>query len=192
MRYNKFLVAAFILISITLSAQDMRDNSFFSLFSDQKGVRLGDAITINVVESSQASNNAETSAGRSSSIGFEGSGTLDGTALPSGNLGIGSTNDFMGSGGTKTSGMVRTKIAAVVDSVLANGDVRINGSRKIVINGEEQIIRIKGFVRVSDIQADNTVMSYQISSAEIVFEGNGMIDSNQKPGLLTKLFHWLF
>ena len=77
-------------------------------------------------------------------------------------------------------------------SVLANGNMRITGNRKISINGEEQTILIHGIVRASDITADNTVLSYNISDAEIVIEGSGLIDNAQKPGWLTKLFHWLF
>lgn len=192
MKTYKMIFWIVLLAALTFNAQDMRNNSYFSLFSDQKAVQIGDAITIDVVESSQASNNAETNAGRASNIGFSGSGTLDGSALPSADLGVTSNNDFRGSGGTKTSGMVRTKIAAIIDSVLDNGNLRIKGSRKIVINGEEQTVHISGFVRATDITADNTVMSFQISEAEIVFEGSGMIESSQKPGLLTKLFHWLF
>ena len=60
------------------------------------------------------------------------------------------------------------------------------------LNGEEQTIFIKGVVRSSDIQADNSVYSYNISEAEIVFEGSGMIDNAQHPGWLTKFFHWIF
>lgn len=176
----------------TISAQDMRENAFKSLFSDQKANRVGDAITILVAESSEASNNAETSAGRSSDIGFSGSGSLDQTALPNANLDIGSNNDFGGSGSTKSSGMVRTRISATIDSVLANGNLFISGRRKISINGEEQLLWITGVVRVSDIASDNTVYSYNISDAEIILEGNGMIDRMQSPGWLTKLFHWLF
>ncbi|MBN1302501.1 MAG: flagellar basal body L-ring protein FlgH, partial [Melioribacteraceae bacterium] len=163
-----------------------------SLFSDQKANRIGDAITIIVVEESQATNNAQTNAGRSSDINFSGSGTVDATALPNANLGLESGNEFKGSGGTKTTGMVRTKISATIDSVLANGNMRVIGSRKISINGEEQTISIRGIVRSADISAENTVLSYNISDAEITFEGSGIIDDAQQPGWLTKLFHWLF
>jgi len=68
----------------------------------------------------------------------------------------------------------------------------IKGSRKIVINGEEQLVSIRGVVRYSDISSDNSVLSYNISDAEISFEGSGIIDDSQKPGWLTKFFHWIF
>ncbi|MBX2975324.1 MAG: flagellar basal body L-ring protein FlgH [Ignavibacteriaceae bacterium] len=180
------------IISLSIYAQDMRVNSGRSLFSDQKAAFIGDAITILVVESSLASNNAETSTERSSDIGFNMAGGIGKNQLPNADFGLGSGNRFNGSGSTKTSGVIKTKISATIDSVLANGNLFIKGSKKIVINGEEQLIKIRGIVRTSDIMADNSVLSYNISESEILFEGKGMIEKSQSPGWLTKLFHWLF
>lgn len=188
----KRLIIILLFVAALLNAQDMRQNSLYSLFSDNKANRKGDAVTIIVLESSQASNNAETSTGRNSTIGASLSGGLDKTSLPKTDLNLGTDNSFTGSGSTKTTGLVKTKISAMVDSVLANGNLVIRGSRKIVINGEEQVINIRGIVRPSDISPDNSVYSYNISDAEITFEGSGMIDNSQKPGLITRLFHWLF
>ena len=137
-------------------SQDMRQNAFSSLFSDFKANRVGDAVTIIVIESSQAINQAETQAGRSSDIGFGASGSMDGDPMiPSVDLGINSNNDFKGSGSTKSSGSVKTKISATIDSVYTNGNLKISGSRKITINGEEQLVKISGVVRSIDIQSDN-------------------------------------
>lgn len=189
---KKLFIAVLVIMISSLSAQDFRTNASRSMFSDYKAARIGDAITIIVVESSEASNQAQTSAGRSSDIGLTAGGTVNGSDLPGVDFGLGSNNDFKGGGSTKSAGMVKTKISAMIDSVLSNGLLRISGSRKIVVNGEEQIIRIKGIVRNSDINSNNMVFSYNISDAEIIFEGNGMIDSSTEPGWITKLFHWLF
>ena len=92
----------------------------------------------------------------------------------------------------QSQGSVRASISARVDSLLPNGNMWINGSRLISINGEDQIIRISGIIRPSDVQSDNSVYSSSISDAKIIFEGNGMIDRSQSPGWLTRIFHWLF
>lgn len=188
----KKIILLIIALPLLNIAQNMSQNGFRSIFSDYKAVSLGDAITIIVVESSQASNGAEKSTGRQSDLGFGFSGGMDDTALPSIDVSADSRNDFKGSGTSKSSGMVRTKLSALIDSVLSNGLVRIKGSRKIVVNDEEQMITIKGLVRTSDIQSDNTVYSYNISEAEIIFQSDGEIRNVQDPGWLTKLFHWLF
>ena len=83
-------------------------------------------------------------------------------------------------------------ISAHVDSLLPNGNMFISGSRLISINGEDQVIKISGVIRPTDVQSDNSVYSSSISEARIVFEGSGMIDRSQGPGWFTKLFHWLF
>lgn len=179
-------------LSVLSFAQDMRQNSFNSLFSDQKANKVGDAVTIVVIESAQASNNAATSTSRSSNLGLNASGQVGKNPLPGANIGIGTDNDFEGSGSTRTSGMIRTKISATIDSVLQNGNLVIRGSRKISINGEEQLVFIKGIIRTADIKADNSILSHNISEAEISLEGNGMINDAQSPGWLTKFFHWIF
>ena len=188
----KNILISILVFPLLINAQNMSQNGFRSLFSDYKAVNLGDAITIIVVESSQASNAAQKSTGRESDIGFGFSGGVDETELPNVDLDLGSRNEFEGSGSAKTAGMVRTKLSALIDSVLSNGLVRIKGSRKIVVNDEEQMITIKGLVRTSDISSDNTVLSYNISEAEIIFQSDGQIKSAQEPGWVTKLFHWLF
>lgn len=180
------------LASIT-EAQDLRENASRSLFSDYKASMLGDAVTVIVVEESEASNQAQKTAGRTSDIGFSASGTQGSSELlPSTSLSVGASNDFEGGGSSESSGTINTKISALIDSVLSNGLVRIKGSRKISINGEEQNITIRGIVRTADMNSDNTVYSYNISEAEIIFEGSGMINDKTKPGFITKIFHWLF
>lgn len=189
-------VCALTILSTVLSGivlgQDMRENVGRSLFSDQKANRQGDAVTILVVEVSSASNDAKTSASRESNLSVSGSmktSSSPGTEF-SGGLGLG--NQFKGEGATASHGSVRARISARVDSVLTNGNLVVNGNRTITINGEEQIIKISGIVRPSDIQADNSVYSFNISDAVIVFEGSGIVSRAQGPGWFTKLLHWLF
>jgi flagellar L-ring protein precursor FlgH len=179
--------------TVPAEGQDLRDNSRRSLFSDQKASRIGETVTILVVETTVASNDASTSAARNDDINF-GATANTGSATGSTNVGVtvGSGSNFRGQGSTSTKGSVRAKITANVDSVLANGNLVINGSRRIVINQEEQTIKISGVVRPSDIQADNSVYSYNISDATILMEGNGLVEKVQGPGLITKFLHFLF
>ncbi len=173
-------------------SQDMRENAARSLFADQKATRVGDAITILVVETSTASNDATTSSSRESNISFNASGSTGSASAPQVGLGVGTGNTFKGSGATQTNGTIRAKLSAKIDSVFANGNLWVNGTRTITINGEEQTIRISGLVRPSDIASDNSVLSYNIADAHISFEGNGIVSRAQGPGWITKLLHWLF
>jgi flagellar L-ring protein precursor FlgH len=188
----KKAILILVLCTSAILSQEMRKNASYSLFSDQKAAKVGDAITIIVVESSVASNNAETRSGRETELSVNLSGNFKGKPIPSGDATMGNGNEFKGSGSTKTSGLLQTKISATIDSVLANGNLLISGSKKIVINDEEQLITIRGIVRTSDVRADNSVLSYNISNAEITFEGSGIVSGAQSPGLLTRFFRFLF
>jgi flagellar L-ring protein FlgH len=175
MKTTRAMAIVMIFVGAALQAQDMRQYVGRSLFSDNKAFRIGDAMTVIVVETSSASNDAATSSNRASDLSFAGSGTVAGKALPDASIGIGTGNKFTGSGSTSTSGSVRAKISARVDTVFSNGNLYINGSRTITINGEEQLIQISGVVRPSDVQPDNSVYSYNISDAKILFRGNGIV-----------------
>lgn len=186
------LLAGMAMLVQGAAAQDFRQNVNRSLFSDQKANRLGDAITILVVESASAVNDAKTSAGRKDDMSFgatlntgSGSGTDIGAT-------IGAGAQFKGEGATSSRGQIQAKISAQVDSVLANGNLVINGKRSITINGEEQQLRISGIVRPADIRADNSVFSYNIADAVISVQGDGVVSNVQGPGLLTKFLHLLF
>jgi len=174
-------------------AQDMRQNVMKSLFSDQKASHAGDAITIIVVETNSASNDASTTSTRASNFSLSGSGSTSSstTANPGVSLGLGTSAGFQGQGGTSSKGSVQAKLSARVDSVLPNGNLCISGNRVITVNGEKQTITISGIVRTSDIQPDNTLFSYNIADAQIVFEGDGIVSRAQGPGWITKLLHWL-
>ncbi|NBV84582.1 flagellar basal body L-ring protein FlgH, partial [bacterium] len=63
---------------------------------------------------------------------------------------------------------------------------------KVKVNQEMETIRISGIIRPSDISAANTIDSYQIAKAEVSVNGSGVIGSKQSPGVLTKMFNWLF
>jgi flagellar L-ring protein FlgH len=193
-RMSKFaFVMVFLLIPAEiLHSQDLRENLARSLFSDQKANHVGDAVTILIFESSSASNSAQSSTSRESALGLSGSAQTSATPSPNTALNLGTTNTFKGQGATQSNGSLQAKISAKVDSLLPNGNMYISGSRLITINGEDQLISIAGIIRLSDVQGDNSVYSYNISDARIVFQGNGMIDRAQSPGWFTKLFHWLF
>ena len=169
-------------------AQDMRENVMKSLFADQKAGHAGDAITIIVVETNSATNDASTNSSRESNFSL---GAQTGATSPGINVGLGTANGFKGQGGTSSKGTVQAKLSARVDSVQPNGNLYISGNRVITVNGEKQTITISGIVRPSDIQADNSLFSYNISDAQIAFEGDGIVSRAQGPGWITILLHWL-
>jgi len=181
-----------ILMSYSASYSQFIQNSSRSLFSDVRAFKPGDAITVLIIEDTQADNTANTTTGRSSSVnagldvgagsgsGFSGNGTLK------------SGSNHQGRGNTTRTETIRSRLSVKVMDVVDNGNLRIEGTRTTKVNGETQTIILKGIVRPVDIRTDNSIYSYSILDLSLFIEGNGTVSEIQDPGLLTKFLRILF
>jgi flagellar L-ring protein FlgH len=172
------------------------DAPLIAMFSDQKARNVGDIVTIRISESSAATNEASTETDRSSSLGagldsfFGAENRYTGTDPffnPFSRVAGGAESEFEGTGSTKRSGDLNAYITALVTQVLPNGNLVVSGSREVLINNENQVIRLTGVVRPRDIDADNQVLSTYVADARISYSGNGIVDDRQKPGWLTNI-----
>lgn len=172
------------------------DAPLAALFTDQKARQVGDIVTIRIVESSTATNKASTGTDRSSKM----SASLDAFFNaekrfpadqpffnPFSKVAGGLESEFEGAGTTKRSGDLTADITALVTQILPNGNMVVVGSREVLINNENQIIRLTGVVRPRDIDADNQVLSTYVADARISYSGTGIINDRQKPGWLSKI-----
>jgi flagellar L-ring protein precursor FlgH len=172
-------------------AQNMGRN--VSLFSDIKSDRVGKGITVMVMEYSQASNDARTEARKKSThkVGVnQGTGLM--SFLPQIGVNGEMQNDFKGDARTTKRGILKAKIAARIVGKNEAGDYIIEGKRVIEINNEKEVYVLSGAVRPEDIMANNTVYSYNIYDAHIVYKGKGEVSRAQKGGMLTRLLQWIF
>jgi len=163
-----------------------------SLFSDRKAVEVGDVVTILLMEYSSGSNEAATNTGIENMFDASAGGSGGADFLGSFGLKAGAKNDSKSNGGTSRQGSLRGKLSAKIVELLPNDHVKLEGQRKVVINGEEQATILAGVVRRTDIQSDNTVYSYLISDATISYKGVGIVDQAAKPGIITRFINWLF
>lgn len=186
------LTGAIVLSSQTAPAQIASRQTPQSLFTDRRAINVGDIVTILLMEYSQGSNESSTNTGVENM--FEGSSAATGVAdfIPSFGAKIGIANDSKGGGGTSRQGSLKGKLSARVVEILPNDNLRLEGQRKVIINGEEQTTILTGLVRRKDIAADNSIYSYLISDAAISYKGKGTIDTASKPGFLTRFINWLF
>ena len=178
------------------------NSAFGSLFISQKAHHIGDIVTIRIVESSSASNQATTSTGRDSSIsietpnffGAESEVPQEWLFNPLGKLSAGFGSGFDGTGTTNRSGDLTAYITAKITEVFPNGNLQILGTREVAINNEKQFIHLSGIIRSRDISTDNIILSTYIADAKIEYSGKGVVDDRQKPGWLSNLFNkiWPF
>ncbi len=148
------------------------------LFADNKATRIGDLVTVQVVETTTALNRSTTQDQRASTNDM----TIDtGGATPTA-MTLGGGYNFNGRGSTSRSDQLSATVSCLVTEVLPNGNMLIEGQRRMQINNEEQYILVKGLVRPDDINYNNSILSTQIANADIRYTGAGGIDSSQGPG----------
>ncbi|MCL6476216.1 MAG: flagellar basal body L-ring protein FlgH [Firmicutes bacterium] len=161
-----------------------------SLYADRKAVKEGDVLTVLIYESTTASSRADTKTSKSDSSSTKpGVGPLL-SMLPE--WSVSGKTGSQASGSTTRSGTLVGKISVVVKEVLPNGNLKVEGTRTVGVNGEKEKIVLTGIVRPEDVSAENTVASTAIAQAEIHYEGKGPVGNKQREGLLTKLLKWLF
>lgn len=168
-------------------------NNGENIFSDMKACNIGDILTVTIYEKAEASKEASTATGRSSSIsaGFDNffglEGKLPSTVTPSSLTAGKFSSDFSGKGSTSRKEDLIATISAQVVEIFPNGNMRIQGKKAVEVNNETQYIKIAGIVRPTDIDNSNSINSNYILNAKISYTGKGVISENQSPGWLVRL-----
>ena len=160
-----------------------------SLFSDVVARRVNDLITIRVVESVSASGSADSAVNKASSADAAFPIVIQGLAklVPSK-----TETKFAGSGSTTRASQITAVMTARVAEVLPNGDLVVEGTREIGVNGDQQLVVLTGVVRALDIEPGNTVSSTAIGQLRIRCTSRGVIKDSLTPGWLIRALQKVF
>jgi flagellar L-ring protein FlgH len=177
-------IALLLLVSLDGLAQNLyRADQYRPLVSDRRAHRVGDILTVLVVENSSASATAGTNTDKSNELGVQFSSPS--SAQKNYALSVGQNYD--GGGKSARTGKLLAQISVEVKGVEANGDLLINGVQDIEINDEKQTINLAGKVRSIDVDERNTVLSTRVANAKITYVGNGVLAESQHKGWLSRL-----
>ena len=169
-----------------LAEQLYTGDSWPAVTSDRKASAVGDAITVVILESTQAASRLQNNSSRKSQFG----GALQaGGFNESANLNFGGS--YAGNGEIVRSEKFVAQISATIIRRLSNGDLVVEGQQHLLINGEKALIGVCGRIRPQDITADNTVPSSRIADAQIDYDGKGFVSRSAKPGLINRILGFL-
>ncbi len=173
-----------------------KDDAGPTMLSDKKAIAVGDILTIVVAENTSNSKSTSTKTAKASAVDASISSFLyspaasslltKGGALPA--MKMEGKNSFDGGGQIANSETITTRVAVRVVDVLPNRNLVIEGTRHTSSSGEHQDIVLRGTVRADDVQANNTVFSYNIANATIKIIGKGAVSDAQKKGWFTKVW----
>lgn len=162
------------------------------LFENAIAHRVGDTVTIRLLESTNASKTSSTATKKASDINVAaptGLGTqisLNGAPIE---VGLGSETNFAGSGTSAQSNKLEGLVTVTVAKRLSNGNLVVRGQKWLTLNQGSEFVRVQGIIRPADIDPDNTVPSYKVADAIISYGGKGALADANAPGLLSRFFN---
>ena len=163
------------------------------LFEDNKAFRIGDVLSVTLMESTNASKSAETNTDKDDEVDIGVGAILGGVGpthngVPMLNTQIDGEREFSGSGDSAQSNSLSGEIAVTVVDVLPNGNLLVRGEKIIGLNQGSEFIRISGIVRPQDVSTDNIVVSSKIANSRIFYGGGGVIAESNTKGWLSRFF----
>ncbi len=185
-----------IVLATSISGKSLWEspkNTERGMFADRTAANIGDILHIQV--------NEETVANRSVSKASSTNATLDqalgsiviprvfdstGRTMPAFDLGS-SNETFGGSGSVTDSNVLQSKIAVMVVDVQPNGNLIIEGARKVKASGEAQFLVVRGIVRSDDVLSDNSVLSADVLNATVELFSEGDLQNAQTKGWIQRL-----
>jgi flagellar L-ring protein precursor FlgH len=158
-----------------------------SLTSDSRAFRVGDAVTVLLQETTQASKKAGTSFSKGSNVAVDPLSVL-GKSFPKTAIGINADRGFQGDATSTQQNALTGAVTVIVQEVLPNGLLRVAGEKRLQLNQGEEFLRLAGYLRAADIDNDNQVSSLRVANARIAYSGQGSLADANSPGWLTRFF----
>jgi flagellar L-ring protein precursor FlgH len=164
-----------------------------ALFENATARRVGDVVTIHLVESTAASKSSSTNTSKKTNIAIPSPTIIGKPVTINGNnifeTDVNSATTFDGKGDSAQSNQLTGDITVVVVRRLQNGLLQVRGQKWIAINQGKEYVRIQGYIRPIDIQPDNSIESTKVANASISYGGKGPVSSASAPGLLARFFN---
>jgi flagellar L-ring protein precursor FlgH len=163
-------------------------DGYAALHEGWRARRVGDPLTIVLVE--------RTAASKSATSKLDSSGTFGITPPATGPLSLFNKSDvsatgnrtFGGTGAADQSNSLSGEMSVTVAEVYPNGTMLVQGQKRVTLNRGDEFVQIKGIVRTADVDRDNRVPSTRVADAKIAYTGKGDVARASRQGWLSRFF----
>ncbi len=164
---NVFLILVMFFVVNSLSAQ--------SLYTDIKAHAIGDILSVVIVENANASRESSSKSNSKSDMKMDASANGNiASFLPIFGGGSSLSSSYDGGDGTEQKDRLTGRITVRITEKTEGGMYKIEGERTLNVNGEENLMELHGFVRPRDISTNNSVFSYNVADAQIIYKKGGI------------------
>ncbi len=174
-----------------------------TLISDNKmRFEVGDLVTVLVRETIDAQTDSDLETAKESTIEATaaaaanafltgGDGLIDFKPGELPNWSIEIENEHEAEGTTLRRNRLTATVTCVVTRVFPNGNIQLEGQKRVTVNREDTFLVVSGIARARDVTAENVVNSNQLASAIFDLKGEGPLWNNQRRGILTRILDWI-
>lgn len=157
-----------------------------TLFEDLKARRVGDILTVMLVEQNSGTKSADTNLSQNTAVSM-GAPVLGNTPFPEISLDVGAEGSFAGESGSSQRNSLNGSISVTVVQVLPGGNLVVQGEKWIQINQGEEFIKLQGVIRPRDVKPNNTILSTQVADARISYSGTGATENSNVIGWVARV-----
>lgn len=176
-------------------------------FEPYKARNVGDVLTVKVVENVQSLKNSQiildNDTRADSNLTFQLAMTVSSTLTPETNDVTNMLTNFAlpvdyGRRNTKQISVDNKEEFFTLVSCLVveidpeNGNMVIEGSRQILMEGETKSLYVRGIVFPKDIDSNNEIPSYKLANAQVQIIDSGSLTKERDGGVIQKIFRKLF
>lgn len=163
--------------------------------TDDRAFAIGDILLVNVDEFTLASANSGSSASskRDRDASFRLAAAMKGKVVTDADLSLGVGNEARSSqnGQSTRQNRFSSQIAVRVVGFGPSGMLYVRGRKTVAIDRANQEVVLSGWVRPSDVQGGNLVLSSRIADAELAYASRGSLD-HPEGGTISRLLGWLW
>lgn len=163
-------------------------SGYAPLYYGQRASRVGDLVTVVLVERTQASKSASGKTARDGGFSLTppsaGPLSFDPAVLNSSG-----SSSFNGKGDAAQASMLSGDLTVTIAEVRPNGTALIRGEKVMQLSQGEEWVQLSGIVRLADIDQNNRIASPRIADARITYAGKGAVQRASREGWLSRFFN---
>jgi flagellar L-ring protein precursor FlgH len=163
-------------------------NGYAALVEGPRARRVGDPLTIVLVERMSAQKDVTSKSGRDGNIGLAAPTAGPLSLFNPAEARASGTQAFDGKGTAGQSNSLSGEISVTVAEVFPNGTMAVRGEKRLTLNRGDEWVQVSGIVRIADIDFDNRVPSTRVADARITYTGRGDLQRQSRPGWLQRFF----
>jgi flagellar L-ring protein precursor FlgH len=163
-------------------------SGYAPLYYGQRANRVGDLVTVILVERTQTSKSARSNQERDGGISLA-PPRAGPFSFDPGVLNSSGSSSFNGQGDAAQTSTLRGDLTVTIAEVRPNGTALVRGEKVMQLSQGEEWIQLSGIIRLADIDQENRIASPRIADAQITYAGKGAVQRASREGWLSRFFN---